>query len=685
MNTAARLANGALLLLPGALTAYLSFNAGGFYPNTVGFAAVILAMVLALRILVAERPFQGLGPRLAVAAAALALLCVWTLLSALWSDSTARALLELNRLLLYLLALLLFGTIGRSSARFRLALWGLALGILVVCAAGWTTRALPDVWPVDPSIANNRLSYPLTYWNSLGLLASLGVILCFHLTSSRGQPPVIRVLGAAAIPLLAATVFFTFSRGAIVAGIAGLLGYMLFGRPGALLSGLIASVPATAIAVVVAYHADLLATPNPTTPAAVSQGQDVALAVALCAAGAALLRSLLLPLDRRLNLPNLTAATRQRILGGTAAFAVIVAITITFALDVPSRIENQYDRFVHGGGAGSSEDFRTRLTDPANNGRLGEWEVALDGFRETTLHGQGAGTYQVLWTRYRPPDLAPLSVRDAHSLYLEMLGELGLVGIVLLATALGAIVAAALLRRRRHRTLYTVFAAAVLTWLLHAGVDWDWEMPAVTLWLFALGGMVLAERGRDRLGKRGEAPSRDSSSSSPSGGYVRGRPSWGVRTALATATFAVAVLPALLLISETRLDDSARAFQRGDCREVIESAESSSSILGARPEPYEMVAYCELQGGSVDRGVTAMENAVDRDPDNWVYRYGLALARGASGSDPRPQARIALALNPLNLEARGAVRRFRGRDARRWRRQARSLLAGALPFYLSDR
>jgi O-antigen ligase len=683
MNAARRMANGALLLLPGGLTVYLGFNAGGFYPNTVGFASLILAIVLALRIALAENPFEGFSPRLAVAAAALVLLALWTLLSSVWSDSIARALPEVNRLLLYLLALLLCGTIGRNSARFRLMLWGLALGILVVCAAGWTTRALPEVWSVDPSIANNRLSFPLTYWNSLGLLASLGMVLCLHLTSSRSEPAVLRVMGAAAMPLLATTLYFTFSRGAIVAGITGLLAYVAFGRPRALISGLVASVPTTAIAVVVAYNADLLATTDPTTPAAVSQGHDVALAVALCAAGAALLRSLLLALDPRLKLPRMPRRTRRRLLAATATLTLVVGISISLALEAPSGIVHQYDRFVHGGGAGSGKDFRTRLTDPANNGRLGEWEVALDGFGDAMLRGQGAGTYQVLWTKDRPRDLAPLSVRDAHSLYVEMLGELGLVGVVLLAVALGTIIACALTRRRRHRTLYTAFLAALFTWLLRAGVDWDWEMPAVTLWLFALGGMVLAARAGGSSRRRDLSGRRDRSALVD--GSTRGAPSLAVRTALVTATFALAVLPALMLLSQARLDESARAFQRGDCREVIESAESSSSVLDVRPEPYELTAYCELQSGAVDRGVKAMEKAVDRDPRYWVYRYGLALARGAAGQDPRPQARLARALNPFDPEARDAVRRFRSRDRRGWRRQAQSLLAGALPFYLSDR
>ena len=63
--------------------------------------------------------------------------------------------------------------------------------------------------------AQNRLSYPLTYWNALGLLAGLGIVFCAHLTTSLQEPPLVRVLAAAPIPALACTILFTFSRGAI--------------------------------------------------------------------------------------------------------------------------------------------------------------------------------------------------------------------------------------------------------------------------------------------------------------------------------------------------------------------------------------------------------------------------------------------------------------------------------------
>ena len=87
-----------------------------------------------------------------------------------------------------------------------------------------------------------------------------------------------------------------------------------------------------------------------------------------------------------------------------------------------------------------------------------------------------AGTYDLEWAAFG--DLARWgNVLDAHSLYLEMFAELGLVG-VLLVLALAVPVAAAL--REPLSATSTAAVAAAVTYLVHAGLDWDWEMPAVT-------------------------------------------------------------------------------------------------------------------------------------------------------------------------------------------------------------
>ncbi len=306
---------------------------------------------------------------------------------------------------------------------------GLAVAIVVVCVCGLITRVLPDVWPIAGTVADERLSYPLTYWNALGLLAAVGTILCFHFACSRSEPPAVRVLGAAAVPVLTTILFFTFSRGAIAAGIVGLITYMAIARPPALLSGLVAAVPAAVVAIVAAYGADLLATADPTSPAAVDQGKEVALVVGACAVTAALLRLLLLRLDSRLSLDALPARAR-RLLPVALGAGAVAAVVALVALGAPGYVGDKYDRFVERGETpvGQLGDPRTRLTDPSNNGRIDQWDVAVQTFRGSPLEGEGAGTYQNVWVRERP---ITLTVRDAHSLYVEVLAELGLVGLAI--------------------------------------------------------------------------------------------------------------------------------------------------------------------------------------------------------------------------------------------------------------
>jgi O-antigen ligase len=649
---ARRIGLAALLASPGALTVYLGVSGGGFFAGTTGFVVVLLIVALVLRITLAERPFEGFGPGLAVAAAALGLFAVWTLLSFTWSDSQSRALLEFNRALLYLLVLVLGGSLLRTSERLRWMVRAIVAGIVVVCGIGLISRVLPEVWPIAPNIAEDRLSYPLTYWNALGLLAALGIVLALLLTSDERESRPSRVLAAGVLPMLGATLLLTFSRGAILAAAIGVVAFAVLGRPRGLLPALVAVGPATAIAVVLTFRADLLGTRRYTTEAAVAQGQDAAIAIALCMAAALLLRVLLLPADGVLSRIHLPARIRRPVIGGATASAVLIAVTVALALDAPGYLDRQYERFLDGSGVATATT-RVRLTNPGNNGRTDLWKVARDAWEQERVHGAGAGVFQTLWTRHRP---TKQPATDGHSLYLEVLAELGLIGLALLAVAFAAILGRlAYLARGPDRALYAGVLAAGVAWACHAGIDWDWEMPAVTLPFFALGGLALA---RDRARLR--AP---------------GRP---LRVALGIGLLVMAVTPALVAVSQTHLDESVRAFEQGDCETAIDSALSSASTLSVRPEPYEILGYCDARRrGAGSLAVQMMEEAVERDPDNWEFRYGLALVRGAAGLDPRPAAREAQRLNPRNELTADAVRRFETDDPVKWGRRART---ARLPF-----
>ncbi|MDX6493478.1 MAG: hypothetical protein QOH02_1413 [Gaiellaceae bacterium] len=103
------------------------------------------------------------------------------------------------------------------------------------------------------------------------------------------------------------------------------------------------------------------------------------------------------------------------------------------------------------------------------------WHVAWKEYRMNPALGSGAGTFDSYWLRYRTVDSF---ARDAHSLYVETLAELGPLGLVLVVAALATPFAAI---RRRLEPLTAAAAGGYVAFVVHLGVDWDWELPAVTL------------------------------------------------------------------------------------------------------------------------------------------------------------------------------------------------------------
>jgi hypothetical protein len=636
-----------LALLPGALVLCFGLNAGGFFPDSVAFAAIIVLQALVLRTIISDEPAGGFRLLACVIAAALAGLTVWTLVSSSWSEAPGRALVDADRTLLYTAVFVLFASVPRRHADLAWMVRGVALALLALCVIGLLTRLYPETFPVDLDFAADRLSHPLTYWNAQGLVAAVGLVFAFHLTSEAREPLAVRAIAAGAVPILAVTLYFTFSRGAIVAGVAGLLLYLVLTRGAGQLAALAVAGPATVVALVLAYDADELASREPATALAADQGRELAVALVVVVLVAIVARAAVGLLSRRFAARLVPQPRQARLVA--IAWAVIAVTTVVglVAVDAPDRAVDAADTFFNGdpqarpGGAG--DDLRDRLADALSNGRTEHWEVALDAFSDEPLRGHGAAMYEALWSQDRDIDL---NVLDAHSLYLEVMAELGLVGTVLLVLALGGIlVAFAAGVRGPEKALYACLLGAAVAWCVRAAGDWDWEMPATGIWLFALGGYAAAAQWRRR-----EEPAHASR--------------WALPMTLGWLVIAVA--PLLVMLSQSDLTRAQFELGRGDCTAATEDALASLESLSSRREPYEVIGYCQAVRGFPRQGVDAMRRAVEQDPGSWQAHFGLGVVRAQAGEDPTADLQRAQAMNPRENIVTEALDRFREAPRRRW-------------------
>jgi hypothetical protein len=103
---------------------------------------------------------------------------------------------------------------------------------------------------------------------------------------------------------------------------------------------------------------------------------------------------------------------------------------------------------------------------------------------------------------------------------------------------------------------------------------------------------------------------------------------------------------------------------------VFEALDASSA-LGARPEPYLILAFCDVRLGKPALAERMIGNAIDRDPNSWVYHYGQALVLASGGQDPNAAIDEALRLNPREERTIRAQKAFASTDdPMEWKRRA---------------
>jgi O-antigen ligase len=263
--------------------------------------------------------------------------------------------------------------------------------------------------------------------------------------------------------------YVSFSRGALFACVAGLVALLVLAPRRVALEGLLTALGAGVLAAVAAAPFHSFTSLAGSRSSMETDGGIVLALLVLIMAAAALLTALKPGrIDEPLRLPPRAGWIAVGVICAGLALAIVVGAKEHSARPLA---------------AGAS-----RLTTLQSN-RYAYWRVAMRAFAHEPLRGVGAGGWAVWWLRYRP---FSESAQDAHSLPLQTLAELGIVGLALLAAFLAGVGLAARDAFRAHPALAAGPVAAFVVWLAHQPLDWDWQMPALTLFAIVLAGSLLA-------------------------------------------------------------------------------------------------------------------------------------------------------------------------------------------------
>lgn len=451
----------------------LAFWSGGYFSGPRAWAGLLAWAAVALAVL-AGAPVLPRWRWSWLALAGLAGLAAWTLLSMLWAPVVANAYGAGQICVLYLGVLLAATMVLRGVQ--RLVEPALAGGALIVIGYGLSERMLPGVLHFARSVsAEGRLEQPLTYWNAMGELAALGLVLCARIAGDAARPRWLRAAAAAASAPLGLGLYISFSRGAVFAFAAGLVTLVLVAPVREQLVAAGIALGATVLAAVAAAPSHGITGLAGSLATREREGAItlvVVVVIALVAAGAQVVCTRSGWGQGALSLPAGAPWIATALICAGLAVAIVVGAKETSRASTPLA-----------GGA-------TRLVTLQSN-RYDYWRVALRAFASAPLQGVGAGGWSVYWLRWRHVnDFAS----DAHSLELQTLAELGVVGAGLL---LALLVGVGLAARRAlssdpTRTAAAGAVAALVVYLAHSPLDWDWQMPAVTLVAVVLAGAVLA-------------------------------------------------------------------------------------------------------------------------------------------------------------------------------------------------
>ena len=625
-------------MAPPALIAGLALSGGGFDVTGRHIAGLAAWLVVVGLLVLGAGSRARLGRPFYSAAGLFGCLALLSAISSLWSGSVELSVIEADRVLVYLAFFLAAFLIAQTDERRERFAEGIAIGVTIVVFLGLASRLLPHVLEVSDGLGSGpRLRYPLGYWNANAAICGIAVPMLLWM-SRRARWQALRWLSAGAIPAVLLTLYFTYSRGGVLALVVGGLCLLALSRDRLWLMATLAIGGLGALPALIAVPGHRSLADNVASQTSVDQGVTVLLILLAGTAVSVALFALLRRLEDRNGSRTRRAIELSRdrtVLRGVAAALAIGAIGA--AVVFGGRVWNDF----------SSSDIEfpndpaQHFSDFSSAGRHDFWRVALDAFDEKPLVGHGAGTYEFAWDRLRS---IKLTVVDAHSLYLESFAELGLVGGLLVLALFGTILwiglsawrSAPYPRREAHAALFT----AILVFAVGVAFDWFWEIAGLgAVFCLAAGALVAARC--EQLAPAGEPPRRERRFGLTMGG-------------LALAWMAAIALIGPLLV-DRELDASRNAFDDHDVSAAVEHADTARSIEPWAASPYLQLGLIAETRGEYALAAKRLTQAIEREDGNWEL-YALRSRIEASAGETaaaRVDLERARRLNPLAPQLHG--------------------------------
>jgi tetratricopeptide (TPR) repeat protein len=309
----------------------------------------------------------------------------------------------------------------------------------------------------------------------------------------------------------------------------------------------------------------------------------------------------------------------------TVAGLVVIRPTTADATD---RVSRALDELTGESDPNLAPPGRTRLTSVSLNGRWNAWNVAWRMAADAPVAGAGHGQFTREWAVER--ELPTLYLLQPHSIELELLAELGAIGLAFFFAFVALVTIA--LRRGPDRALAAAAFAVLLAVVVQASVDWTWSFPGLVVPALVVVG---AAAGAGRVSQRRFSP--------------------------AHAAFALLPLAALGLILAVYLSavnlERARSVQTTDVSQAWLHAERARALDPWDPDVLSLQGRLAEATGQFRLAAERYGSAARLSRRPWLEHYYRArvLDRAGNRRASKAACRRAIAANPREEQLRTGV------------------------------